>query len=97
MTVRRGDEGDELKRGLIGKAIDAARSIGEGMVNLSNDFRPDFYEGRKSACLGCSELLVHERHMDGSVGRYQCKVCGCLMEAKWRSSGSTCPLGKWVS
>lgn len=99
MTKRTEKENRESSqdRGWVGGLMDQARQVLGGMSNLAADVKPIFYEGRRGACLGCSELIVHERHVEGSVGRYQCRVCGCLMEAKWRSEGARCPLDKWSS
>ena len=41
---------------------------------------------RMDICLSCPELLPIT---------HQGKQCGCLMRAKTKLEGATCPLGKW--
>jgi hypothetical protein len=79
------------------KIIKTANDIVVGVSNYSDGVMPDFYQSRKSICLACDKLKTYTNNIEGSISRYQCLECGCLMEAKWRSPGARCPLNKWVS
>ena len=43
-------------------------------------------QARMAICGSCPEL--HKQS-------YQCKICGCMMKAKTKIVGASCPLNKW--
>ena len=47
---------------------------------------PEVTEARLAICEKCPSIRKP---------RMQCAECGCLMPAKTRLKGASCPLGKW--
>lgn len=77
------------------KALQKVGNIIEGYTNII--VRDNVIEAianqRKDICLGCEfkSPLVKI----GNIQYYSCSKCHCPIDAKTRSTGEVCPIGKW--
>lgn len=77
------------------KALKKATNIVEGYANLI--VRDNVVEGiandRKAICLGCPKKRPLVKI--NNTQYFSCDICRCPIDAKTRSTGETCPIGKW--
>ena len=77
------------------KIVRKASNIAEGYTNLvfKSNVIEELAEQRLIHCIACPKAIPLVKI--GKKQYYQCSICTCPVDAKTRSTGETCPLGKW--
>lgn len=74
-----------------------------GVENEKSSFLKQFAEGLKNTIVKNEQIeLLHKERMSVcqtcehyNTSTSQCKICGCFMPIKTRSTTSKCPKGYW--
>lgn len=81
------------------QAAKALKDIANGYGNLVLSLVVDNNQVEKLACnrmLICMECpFKNELVKVGNKQYYNCSKCGCPLDAATRSTGYSCPIGKW--
>lgn len=72
--------------GFLDRLKEAKEKVTGALLDSSNAEEKAKMDDRMAICRACPEL---RKPLD------QCAKCGCLMHAKTKLRGATCPLGKW--